>query len=137
MATIARGGTLMLTAEDRSTIADFEAATREDSPGFSTSSGRALPPELNLLINKVVRAVVQEVPISITTMPKELTTTNAAAILGISRPTLMKYIREGRIQARKVGSHHRLKSREVIELADALKEEQRRAVFDLMDIDED
>jgi excisionase family DNA binding protein len=39
---------------------------------------------------------------------QEFTTTEAAAILDISRPTLMKLINSGRIEFRKVGRHHRI-----------------------------
>jgi excisionase family DNA binding protein len=39
---------------------------------------------------------------------QEFTTTEAAAILDMSRPTLMKLINSGRIQFRKVGKHHRI-----------------------------
>ena len=51
-------------------------------------------------------------------------------------PTVMKYIRNGRLSARKVGSHHRLKSQEVLEIIREMKQEQRNAIFELMDIEE-
>lgn len=136
MATSTEGKSLMLSQQERSSIIQFVTAMGGDASDFATTSGRRAPKELNVVINKIMQAIAQDRPISITTMPKELTTTNAAAILGISRPTLMKQIRNGRIKAHKVGSHHRLHSRDVLDLADRLKEEQRQAVFDLMDLDE-
>lgn len=39
---------------------------------------------------------------------QEFTTTEAAAILDMSRPSLMKLIHAGRIEFRKVGRHHRV-----------------------------
>ena len=39
---------------------------------------------------------------------QEFTTTEAAAILDMSRPSLMKLIQAGRIGFRKVGRHHRV-----------------------------
>jgi excisionase family DNA binding protein len=39
---------------------------------------------------------------------EEFTTTQAAAILDMSRPSLMKLIKAGRIGFRKVGRHHRV-----------------------------
>lgn len=39
---------------------------------------------------------------------QEFTTTQAAAILGMSRPTLMKLLDAGRIGFRMVGRHHRI-----------------------------
>jgi excisionase family DNA binding protein len=38
----------------------------------------------------------------------ELTTTQAAAVLGMSRPTLMKLVEAGRVGHRMVGRHHRI-----------------------------
>lgn len=43
-------------------------------------------------------------------VPQDLTTTVAAKRIGISRPTLMKLIREGQIPAHKVGSHFRIRT---------------------------
>ncbi|GAA3749680.1 hypothetical protein GCM10022239_26260 [Leifsonia bigeumensis] len=50
----------------------------------------------------------------IRSMPEELTTTVAAELLGVSRPTFMKYIQSGEIRSRIVGTHHRVRSRDVI-----------------------
>lgn len=125
----------MLSPQERSSIIRFITAMDGDASDFATTAGQQAPRELNAVINQVLKAIAQDLPISITTMPKELTTTNAAAILGVSRPTLMKYIREGRVQAHKVGTHHRLNSRDVLDLATLLKQEQRQAVFELMDMD--
>ena len=70
-------------------------------------------------------------------MPSEVTTTTAASMLGMSRPTLMKHVRSGRISAHKVGSHHKLFSKDVLEFREVLKQEKRQAVFDLLDAEED
>ncbi|KQX06653.1 hypothetical protein ASC59_02020 [Leifsonia sp. Root1293] len=56
-------------------------------------------------------------------MPQELTTTVAAELLGVSRPTFMKYIQTGAITSRIVGTHHRVKAQDVI----ALREERNLA----------
>lgn len=135
MTTLTDGGSLMLSPQERSSIIRFITAMDGDASDFATTAGQQAPRELNAVINQVLKAIAQDLPISITAMPKELTTTNAAAILGVSRPTLMKYIREGRVQAHKVGTHHRLNSRDVLDLATLLKQEQRQAVFELMDMD--
>lgn len=42
------------------------------------------------------------------------TTTQAAAMLGISRATLMKLIEAGDIEAVKVGTHHRISTEELV-----------------------
>jgi len=46
---------------------------------------------------------------------KELySTTEAAAMLGVSRPTLMKLIEAGEIEAEMVGTHHRIPAEEIV-----------------------
>lgn len=54
---------------------------------------------------------------------QELTTTEAARILGISRPTLMKLIYAGRISFRKVGRHHRIPASAIPAMREFLDED--------------
>ncbi|MBE6478056.1 MAG: helix-turn-helix domain-containing protein, partial [Propionibacteriaceae bacterium] len=65
------------------------------------------------LILRVLDVTARGGTLSVTALPEELTTSTAAKILGISRPTLMKMIREGRIPAHEVGTHHRLRTEDV------------------------
>jgi len=46
-------------------------------------------------INTVLHAISEGQTISISTVPTEVTTTTAASMLDVSRPTVMKYIRKG------------------------------------------
>lgn len=87
------------------------------------------------MISKVLRAIKEDLPISISTLPLEVTTTTAASMLGMTRPTLMKHVRAGRVPAQMVGSHHRLFSRDVLAFREELKDEKRQAVFALMDLE--
>jgi len=68
-------------------------------------------------------------PLSITGLPEQVTTTIAADMLGISRPTLMKRIAAGDIRALRVGSHSRLRTEDVLRLRDQ-DAEARRAAFE-------
>lgn len=56
-------------------------------------------------------------------------------MLGMSRPTLMKHVREDRLPAHMVGSHHRLFSKDVLAFQEELKNERRQTVFGLMDVE--
>lgn len=67
-------------------------------------------------------------------MPEELTTSTAAKLLNISRPTLMKMIKSGKVKAHMVGTHHRLAARDVLALRRERIEAQQRAVFEMMDL---
>lgn len=54
---------------------------------------------------------------------QEFTTTEAAAILEMSRPSLMKLINTGRIEFRKVGRHHRVPASAIQAFRDRQREE--------------
>jgi excisionase family DNA binding protein len=70
-------------------------------------------------------------PVSVTALPREVTTTVAAELLGISRPTLMKLVASGAIPSRKVGSHTRLATSDVVELRE-VRDERRAASFEAL-----
>lgn len=102
-------------------------------------SGRALPipTEVSDLLRQVLDAVSQGDTVTIHSLPRELTTTTAAKMLGISRPTLMKLIAEERIPAHKVGSHTRVLTTDVNLLREQQLEKQRRAFDKLLELDEE
>lgn len=81
--------------------------------------GRRLPvpAEISDLMLRVLAHAAEGGAFTIRTMPEEVTTTVAADMLGVSRPTLMKLIAAGEISGRKVGSHTRLTSHDVLEFA--------------------
>lgn len=130
------GRSVMITSEEQKSIERFFNAVGSDASDFATSEKTTLPDDVARIINIVLGAISEGQTISISTLPKEITTTTAASMLDVSRPTVMKYIRSGRLSARKVGSHHRLKSQEVLELLEELKQEQRKAIFELINLEE-
>lgn len=127
--------TVLMTPDEQRSAAAYITTLGGDASDFRTASGQELTPEINVVIQKVLRAIKEDLPISISTLPREITTTTAATMLGITRPTLMKHVRNGRIKAHMVGSHHRLFSRDVLAFRDELKEEKQQAVFALMDLE--
>ena len=91
----------------------------------------AVPPELARILTAVVAVVAAGGTVTIGSVPSEVTTTTAAQMLDISRPTLMKLIGEGEIPAHKVGTHTRLKSSDVIAYQERQRATQRAAFDDL------
>lgn len=81
-----------------------------------------LSPDLSKIIWTVVRELAEGATVSISSVPEELSTTEAARMMGISRPTLMKKIREGALASHKVGTHNRVMREDVL----ALKEHEER-----------
>ncbi|AKK09707.1 helix-turn-helix domain-containing protein [Corynebacterium testudinoris] len=129
--------TILLTSEEQRSAAAFIDALGGDASEFQTSTGRVLPPELNAVIATMLPSIKENLPISVSTLPREVTTTTAASMLGITRPTLMKHIRHGRIPAHKVGSHHRLLSADVVTFREKLQEEKQREIFKLMGLEDE
>ena len=72
-----------------------------------------LPAELTAVLRKVVEIIGRGGTVTIGSLPKELTTTTAAKMLGVSRPTLMQLIQKKDLPAHKVGSHTRVLTEDV------------------------
>lgn len=96
-----------------------------------------LPPELSAIMSRILRAMAEGGTITVSAMPEELTTTMAAKQLGVSRPTLMKMIREREIKARKVGTHTRLRTADVLKFRRQRRERRRRAFAELRALEEE
>ncbi|MFZ1411598.1 MAG: excisionase family DNA-binding protein [Micropruina sp.] len=97
----------------------------------------SLPPEIGRLLQQVLDVVARGGTITIGAIPDVVTTSSAAGILGISRPTLMKMIREEEIPAHRVGTHHRLHSFDVFAALKARRARERAAFLELMEAEGD
>ncbi|GAB79191.1 DNA binding domain-containing protein, excisionase family [Austwickia chelonae] len=90
-----------------------------------------LPSALDHVLRQAIRILASGQTVTVGSRPATLTTTAAAAALGVSRPTLMKMIRKGEIPAHKVGSHTRLRTDDVDEARRRRRADQ-RAAFDAL-----
>ncbi|MDG3010311.1 helix-turn-helix domain-containing protein [Rhodococcus sp. D2-41] len=118
--------TLMVTAAEMSQAGAVDRSALES----------VVPPELAGVLVEVTRIVAAGGTVTIGAMPEELTTTSAADLLGISRPTLMKLVTTGQIAAHKVGTHTRLRTADVLAYRDRLREQQREALWELRDFED-
>lgn len=82
---------------------------------LASNTGRTVPlsAELAEFIDHILRRIAQGGSVSVVTLPEMLTTSAAADMLGVSRPTLMKMIHDGLLVPEMVGSHHRLRHSDV------------------------
>jgi excisionase family DNA binding protein len=69
-------------------------------------------------------------------MHAELTTQQAADFLGVSRPFVIKEIEEGRLAARKVGTHRRVLFNDLLNYRRTLDEKADRAMDRLAELDQ-
>lgn len=97
-------------------------------------TGVAVPPQMLQLLRRVLESVAEGQSLTITSIPEELTTSHAANMLGISRPTLMKLVRDGELPAHKVGTHTRLKSADVLAFRREQQAARRKAFEELRDL---
>ena len=81
-----------------------------------------LPKDVSVIVTTVLESLSKRSRVVISTTPKELRTTAAAEMLGISRPTLLKLVREGELPSHKVGAHHRFLLNDVLEYRDKQQE---------------
>ncbi len=96
-----------------------------------------LPGELSAVLSRILHGMAQGHTITIGTMPEELTTTAAAKLVGVSRPTLMKMIKDGEVPAHKVGTHTRLRTSDVRRLQRERQQRRRRAFDELRALEDD
>ena len=94
-----------------------------------------LPERVQATVLAAIRALTESGEVAITRMPEHLTSTSAADVLGISRPTLMKWARAGRIDSFKVGTHTRFHRDDVLSLKSQLAKEQDEAFERLRSFD--
>lgn len=125
---------ILLDEDEQKSIATFMEKLNGDSSSKDVRAS-SIPQEVTALLLHIRDALAQGETISISAMPTEVTTTAAASMLNVSRPTVMKLIRSGRLTARKVGSHHRLNTHEVCALREEMKHTEREAIFELIDFE--
>lgn len=98
------------------------------------SDGRtsvALPLELRALLADVVRAMRRGQAVTVAPVSQQLTTQQAADLLGISRPTLVKLLEAGRIPYETPGRHRRLRLSDVLAFRDLRRTQARQALDEL------
>lgn len=104
---------------------------------ITTETGRRVDvsPGLSEILDALVHRMEQGGRVMVESMPELLTTTNAAAVLGISRPTLVKLIDDGALPAVMRGTHRRVRWSDLMAFREAREEERSVAITDLLDSD--
>ncbi len=74
-----------------------------------------VPASVQTLLLQLVRALASGHAVTVVAMDAELTTQQAADVLGVSRPHLIKLLEESRLPHVKVGTHRRVRLADVLE----------------------
>lgn len=131
MASLVSESKVLTTDRDAGLAQQFLGRIGADRADLSVSAGGAgqvpLPAEPESILKAVLETVARSGSVTVSAIPEELTTVSAAALIGVSRPTLMEMIKQGRLPAHKVGSHTRLRSVDVLAFLRREREEQEAA----------
>ncbi len=105
----------VLTAEDRDRAREMLRALGAH-PSITTEDGTVLdlPRPVTEALAEILEAAADGERALVLRSPENLTTEQAAAVLGVSRPTVVRLIESGRLPARMVGTHRRLALRDVL-----------------------
>ena len=88
--------------------------TKLNSKVVPDVSVRDLPDSVLLLVREILAQVAMGNAVSLSALPREFTTQQAASVLGVSRPFVIKLLEQGELAYRKVGSHRRIALEEVL-----------------------
>lgn len=95
--------------------------------GRAITGDSAAPAAAMTAIERVLETMAEGGGVAIIALDAELTTQEAADLLGVSRPTLIKLLEDGALPFRVLGAHRRLKAADVLAFRD-----RRRAAQDAM-----
>ncbi len=135
MASTVHDRTVLPPAETGS-LAELLAAMRREPYTVATLVGPddktwELPAEVYRVLKEVLEAMAQGLAITVIPQHTRLTTQEAADMLGISRPTLVKLLENGEIPYEQRGRHRRLLLTDVLEYQSKARSE-RRAELDAL-----
>ncbi|MGH9030854.1 MAG: helix-turn-helix domain-containing protein [Acidimicrobiia bacterium] len=119
--------------EDRQAANDALTALRRRPRRFTLPDGTTvrLPKAAVDGLIEMLDAVAHGEDATVVRTPREVTTQQAATLLNVSRPTIVKLIDEGTLPARMVGSHRRILLSDLLAYRDKIVAE-RRAILDQM-----
>lgn len=93
-----------------------------------------LPPEVFEVLRDVVEAMAHGQAVTISPVHQRLTTQEAADLLGVSRPTLVKLLELGEIPFEQPGRHRRVRLADVLAYRERASAERRAALDRMVEI---
>ena len=99
-------------------LARMLSAKLEQSSDVSVGD---LPKPVLALVQQILEEMAKGHAVSLSALPDELTTQEAATVLGVSRPFVVKLMDQGFLAYRKVGTHRRVMLSEVLSYMDGTR----------------
>ena len=122
-----------LKAEDRELISQLNQVLEGEKipTRLVTEAGEevSLPKEVDQLLRYSVAKMASGQGIQLLSQSQQLTTQEAAEILNVSRPYLIKLLEEGEIPYTKVGTHRRVNLEDLLKYKEK-RDHQRRQILD-------
>lgn len=124
-------------------LAAFIAAARnaiEQGVPLSVRTGNVsyrLSGDLATAIVALLDAEARGEALEIESLPAEVTTGQAADLLGVSRPTVVSLIDRGDLPAHRIGTHRRLRLQDVLAYRARAREQRRAALDELTAVSEE
>ena len=90
-----------------------------------------VPREAFQLFQRLLSEMAKGNPVTIVPLHAELTTQQAAELLNVSRPYVIKLLDEGQLPFRRVGTHRRIRADELRQFKELDEAKRRRAIREL------
>lgn len=144
-AAVARPRTYLPPAtEQRREVIDFARVLRRSEPSIGEQRTAQLigpdgqtqdvPEEIFAVLEQVANALAQGSGVTVVPNRMTLTTQEAADFLGVSRPTVVAYLKRGEIPFTLVGRHRRVELKDVLEFSERQQSQARAALAEITQI---
>jgi excisionase family DNA binding protein len=103
----------------RASVTDDQVtAPRYFLSGADPAEQVEIPAEVHQVLQQVVEAMQRGLAVTVAPQTMVLTTQQAADLLGVSRPTLIKLLGDGQIPYERIGTHRRIQLRDLLSYRD-------------------
>ncbi len=109
----------------------------EEQADGSNSARHGVPPATLRLLSQILALMARQQTFVLYPESSELTTKQAAEVLGVSRPFLIRVLEAGEIPYRKVGRHRRVLMRDVLSYKQTTHVKREAAMDELVRISEE
>lgn len=108
-----------------------KAATITVESEDGTAPTVSVPPQVLKVLAQALGAMARGQPVTLISQKQELSTVEAANMLNVSRPFVIREIEAGRIKHRMVGTHRRVLYADLMEYARTMRANQESALEDM------